>query len=161
MFKNIFGSMSNIFRKDIENIILSGKSMGEWEQYFSKMEILEFNDFGGNVLTWVEGSIKNHNNTKYRNDTSTLLFALAKYAMEAANFQKNMDLNRRIAMEGMANSYHNAAEAFERYCLNEKRLMDYKNAWEALKDHCEKYGYKSIAYAELCNRESFEFFARI
>ena len=139
-------------------IISSNKSFEEWEVFFANLTDQQFNKLGGDILDFVADSglkVVNLNNFEH---VVTCHLAFAKYALEAAHFQRGLAEHKRIALEGMAKSYQSAGMALQKTSSDSHRTEAYCDAWDALVEYCDKYGYHSDAYVELCNVNEYNFF---
>ena len=139
-------------------IISSNKSFEEWEVFFANLTDQQFNKMGGDILDFVADSdlkVVNLNNFEH---VVTCHLAFAKYALEAAHFQRGLAEHKRIALEGMAKSYQSAGMALQKTSSDSHRTEAYCDAWDALVEYCNKYGYHSDAYVELCNVNEYNFF---
>ena len=138
--------------------ISSNKSFSEWEVFFANLTDKQFIKMGGEILDFVADN--NLCDVRKNNFTSlvTCLFAFAKYALEAAHFQKDLAEHKRVAMEGMARAYQSAGMAFQNTNSDRSKADAYSDAWDALVEYCQSYGYRSNLYAELCNIKKYSFF---
>lgn len=138
--------------------VSSNRSFTEWEDLFINFTDQEFNKMGGELLDYVaDNDLLNLDQGKLK-DVATCLLAFAKYALEAAHFQRDLPEYKRIAMEGMANAYQSAGMAFQKTIFAGSKTKQYGDAWSSLLEYCEKYGYRSEVYAELCHIKEYKFF---
>lgn len=154
--------IANLFKPDkflvIKDLITTDRSFEELDIRFAKMSATEFNDLGGMLFEYVEEIATRSFFRENFNRITQLFFAFAKYAMEAAYFQKELDSNQRTSLEIMAGAYQIAGEDLEKQNTNTARLKLYQDAWSQHLESCYEYGYKSNAYSELCKVKEFTYF---
>jgi hypothetical protein len=117
---------------DINEIVLSTRTVLEWGEYFSTLTRAEFHTLLRSVLECRKGlSIQ-------------LCAALAKKLYEDAQFSDGLDEKDRQAYSDLAGEImgHAGKQA------DDKMRADLTRAWAATKDYAERFGYRSGAIYE-------------
>ena len=146
--------IENLFKPNkfvaVKDLITTDRSFEELDIQFARMADTEFNNLGGMLFEYVDEIATRKFVSDNFNRITQLFFAFAKYGIEAAYFQRDLVIEKRVLLEGMARAYQVGGEELEKQNTNTNRLSMYQNAWSLHLDRCYKYGYKSDAYSELC-----------
>mgnify|MGYP000558879868 CR=1 FL=1 len=152
--------------KNPVDLLSEDRDFNEWCSYFKSMSAAEFLDLGQNIIDQISekftddlirsgNSIINKDNF---NQAVVFIFAVAKHAMEAAHFQKNLSLEQRTSLEGCARAYQSVGEIVEGFNSNKQRLIEYENAWHSLNDFCSQYGFRSENYKRVIEIDEVNYF---